>query len=318
MNEDHRGPVLSALGVSREFSVGSETVHAVRDITLDVYPGEMVALLGRSGSGKTTLLNLLGGLDNPTRGVVHFEGRDMAAMSPAELAALRRTKLGFVFQSFGLLPLLSAQENVELPLRIAGLGRREQERMTREALDTVQLLHRMRHRPYELSGGEQQRVAIARAMVLRPPLILADEPTAELDSTTSRAIFALLSDVVASEQMTVVVATHDRVVLDVVHRVLELEDGELVRVYKTGEEEAPEGEAQAEVIELHPEAAEPAPVSDPLHWQRPGAGGARAFDAAPEQPPADDGATRPDAWDDTQTDAEPEPERSPWARPLDR
>ena len=318
MNEDHRGPVLSALGVSREFSVGSETVHAVRDITLDVYPGEMVALLGRSGSGKTTLLNLLGGLDNPTRGVVHFEGRDMAAMSPGELAALRRTKLGFVFQSFGLLPLLSAQENVELPLRIAGLGRREQDRMTHEALDTVGLLHRMRHRPYELSGGEQQRVAIARAMVLQPPLILADEPTAELDSTTSRGIFALLSDVVASEQMTVVVATHDRVVLDVVHRVLELEDGELVRVYKTGEEEAPERDAQAEVIELHPESAEPAPLPDPFHWQRPGAGGARAFDAAPEQPPADDGAVEPDAWDDTQPDAEPgrSARRGPTPRPL--
>ncbi len=320
MNERHPGPVLSARNVSREFSVGSETVHAVRDVTVDVYPGEMVALLGRSGSGKTSLLNLLGGLDNPTDGVVDFEGRDLARMSAGELAAVRRTKLGFVFQSFGLLPLLSAHENVELPLRIAGLGRREQERMTRAALDTVGLLHRTRHRPYELSGGEQQRVAIARAIVLRPQLILADEPTAELDSSTSRAIFTLLSDVVVTDQMTVVVATHDRVVLDVAHRVLELEDGELVRFYKTGEEEAPQ--PKAEVIELQPEAAEPDAALGPAHWARPGAEPARTVEAAPPEAvadePTEEPAPDPDESGDAEPEGDPEPEISPWARPLDR
>ncbi|MEE9284781.1 MAG: ABC transporter ATP-binding protein [Dehalococcoidia bacterium] len=228
MNDVPEDAVIAARGVGRDFASGDEVVRAVRDVSMDVFPGEMVALLGRSGSGKTTLLNLLGGLDSPTHGAVYLDGHDFATFTGAEMAEIRRRKLGFVFQTFGLLPLLSAQENVELPLRIAGASRGERERLGREALDTVGLLHRVRHRPYELSGGEQQRVAIARAIVHKPPVILADEPTAELDSVSANAIFSLLAQVVVQDRLAVVVATHDRAVVDLAHRVLELEDGALV------------------------------------------------------------------------------------------
>ncbi len=228
MDQALDGTVLAAREAGRDFATGGVVVHAVRDVTLDVLPGELVVLLGRSGSGKTTLLNLLGGLDTPTHGAIYLEGRDMATLSSAELAQVRQRKLGFVFQSFGLLPLLSALENVELPLRIAGDGRRDRESRARAALETVGMLHRLRHRPYELSGGEQQRVAVARAIVHSPPIILADEPTAELDSANSKAIFALLSQVVEQQRTAAVVATHDRMALEVAHRVLELEDGALV------------------------------------------------------------------------------------------
>ncbi|MCI0769889.1 MAG: ABC transporter ATP-binding protein [Chloroflexi bacterium] len=228
MNQIPEDAVVAARGVGRDFAVGGEVVHAVRDVSLDIFPAEVVVLLGRSGSGKTTLLNLLGGLDTPTEGVVYLRGRDLSTFSASELAQMRRTDLGFVFQTFGLLPLLSAQENVELPLRIAGASRSERERLARVALDTVGLLHRVRHRPYELSGGEQQRVAIARAIVNKPPLILADEPTAELDSVSASSIFSLLAEIVVQDRLAVVVATHDQAVLDVAHRVLKLEDGALV------------------------------------------------------------------------------------------
>ena len=220
--------LISAREVTRTFEVGGQTVYAVHDTSVDVFPGEFVVLLGRSGSGKTTLLNLLGGLDRPSSGAVYFEGRDLATFGGDELARLRRDKLGFVFQSFGLLPLLSAKENIELPLRIAGASGRDRDSRTRDALEIVGLGHRTGHRPYELSGGEQQRVAIARALVHRPPVILADEPTAELDSVNSKAIFELMADVVDRERLTVVIATHDRLALDLAHRVLELEDGSLV------------------------------------------------------------------------------------------
>lgn len=228
MTQPADGTLISARETGRRFLSGSQMVDALRDVSMDLFPGELVAVIGRSGSGKTTLLNLLGGLDSPTTGTVYFEGRDMASLSGGELTHLRRHKLGFIFQSFGLLPLLSAQENVELPLRISDVPRQLREERTRQALDTVGLLHRMKHRPYELSGGEQQRVAIARAIVHKPPLILADEPTAELDSATAKTIFSLLAQVVLRDRVTVVVATHDRTVLDVAQRVLELRDGTLV------------------------------------------------------------------------------------------
>ena len=221
------GAIVSARDISRAFMLGGEEVHAVRGVSMELYAGELVAIIGRSGSGKTTLLNLLGGLDNPSSGLVYLDGHDLALMSEKEQTRVRREKLGFVFQSFGLLPLLSAYENVELPLRIAGMGRHDRDARTRQALDTVGLNHRLRHRPYELSGGEQQRVAIARAIVHRPPLILADEPTAELDSATATGIFDLLRQVVYTDKVTVVVATHDRLITDVAHRVLEIQDGAL-------------------------------------------------------------------------------------------
>ena len=228
MTQPVDGTIISARDAGRRFLSGSQEVEALRSISMDLFPGELMAVIGRSGSGKTTLLNLLGALDNPTTGAVYFEGRDMASLTGSQLTDLRRHKLGFVFQSFGLLPLLSAQENVELPLRISGVSRQERKERTRLALDTVGLLHRMKHRPYELSGGEQQRVAIARAIVHKPPLILADEPTAELDSATAKTIFSLLAHVVLQDKVTIVVATHDRTILQVAHRVMELRDGRLV------------------------------------------------------------------------------------------
>ena len=175
--------VLAAVNVGRVYRLGSEEIVAVDDVSIDVPAGKFVALVGRSGSGKTTLLNLMAGLDQATSGSILFEDRDMADMSENELIELRRHKIGFVFQSFGLLPLLSAFENVELPLRISGARSREREQRANEALEMVGLAARARHRPYELSGGEQQRVAIARAMVIRPSLMLADEPR---ESSTHR------------------------------------------------------------------------------------------------------------------------------------
>jgi putative ABC transport system ATP-binding protein len=173
------------------------------------YSGEMLLITGPSGSGKTTLLNLLAGLDMPTSGFVHLDSQDLATLSEWELAQLRRHKIGFVFQSFGLLPLLSAYENIELPLRIAEWGRSERNRRTEEVLDLIGLGDRAGHRPYEMSGGEQQRIAVARAMVHRPTLILADEPTGELDSATGTAIFTLLKNIAEQENVAIIVASHD-------------------------------------------------------------------------------------------------------------
>ena len=220
--------VLAAVNVGRVYRLGSEEIVAVDDVSLEVPAGKFVALVGRSGSGKTTLLNLMAGLDQATSGSILFEERDMAEMSESELIDLRRHRIGFVFQSFGLLPLLSAFENVELPLRISGAGSREREQRANEALEMVGLAARSRHRPYELSGGEQQRVAIARAMVIRPSLMLADEPTGELDSSNARAIFGLFAEMVREEGISVVAATHDSTLLSLADEVLEMRDGRIV------------------------------------------------------------------------------------------
>jgi ABC-type lipoprotein export system ATPase subunit len=166
---------------------------------------------------------------------VLFEGRDLSEMSERELTEIRRHKIGFVFQSFGLLPLLSAFENVELPLRISGVKAREREERTREALEMVGLSRRSRHRPYELSGGEQQRIAIARAMVTRPPLLLADEPTGELDSTNARTIFGLFEEMVRVQKISVVAATHDSTLLAMAHEVKEIRDGRIIEPAEQGE-----------------------------------------------------------------------------------
>ncbi|MDP3910587.1 MAG: ABC transporter ATP-binding protein, partial [Gemmatimonadales bacterium] len=218
-------PLIDIQGVSRDFQVGGQTIHALRDVTFSVGRGDFVAVIGRSGSGKTTLLNVIAGLDRPTSGKVLIDGLEVSAMTEAQLTELRRRKLGFVFQSFGLLPLLSAYENVEIALRIAGAGIRERGRRASEVLEMVGLGRRAKHRPYELSGGEQQRVAIARALANRPQIILADEPTGELDSTTATSIFALLLDIAASEGVTIVTTTHDLLVMERARRVLELSDG---------------------------------------------------------------------------------------------
>lgn len=220
--------IIDIENLTRIYDLGAEQVAAVSDVTLQVPPGQFIALVGRSGSGKTTLLNLMAGLDKPSSGTILFEGEDLAQMGEKELTNIRRHKIGFVFQAFGLLPLLSAFENVELPLRISGYGVREREERTREALEIVGLLPRANHRPYELSGGEQQRVAIARAIVTRPPLILADEPTGELDSTNAQSIFGLFREMVESQGITVVAATHDSTLLAMADQVNEMRDGSIV------------------------------------------------------------------------------------------
>ncbi|MDA0768887.1 MAG: ABC transporter ATP-binding protein [Chloroflexi bacterium] len=226
--------LLAAVDLSRTYMLGSEEVHALRDISLNIFPGQFVAVVGRSGSGKTSLLNIMAGLDKPSGGQVLFEERDLANMSEDDLTNLRRHRIGFVFQSFGLLPLLSALENVELPLRISGVGTREREERTREALEIVGLWNRAKHRPYELSGGEQQRVAIARAIVIRPSVILADEPTGELDSNNAHSIFGLFKDMVVKQGISVVAATHDSTLLSMADEVKEIRNGRLLEHAEVG------------------------------------------------------------------------------------
>ena len=229
MNRPARSQRLVAtVDLHRSYFVGSEEVRALRGVNLVVRPGEFVAVVGRSGSGKTTLLNIVAGLDRPDSGQVLFQERDVAQMTESELTELRRHELGFIFQSFGLLPLLSAYENVELPLRISGVGAKERQERAREALDMVGLWPRSRHRPYELSGGEQQRVAIARAIVNRPPLLLADEPTGELDSVNARSIFGLFKQMVKDQGISVLAATHDSALLAMADQVKEMHDGSLI------------------------------------------------------------------------------------------
>ena len=227
-------PLITTIDVSRTYNLGSEEVNAVKGVSITVLPGQFITLVGRSGSGKTSLLNLMAGLDRATSGRVLIEGRDVSEMSEADLIEVRRHKLGFVFQSFGLLPLLSAFVNVEIPLRISGVPHAEREERTRDALELVGLSRRSRHRPYELSGGEQQRVAIARAIVGRPPVVLADEPTGELDSVNARSIFGLFKEMVRDQGISVVAATHDSTLLAMADEVKEMRDGTLVdRVQET-------------------------------------------------------------------------------------
>ena len=220
-------PLISVRGLVRVFGSGDSAVTAVDGMDLDVYGQELLAVTGRSGSGKTTLLNIMAGLDRPTAGSVVLDGLSLPDLRESELVELRRRLIGFVFQSFGLMPLLSAQENVELPLHIGGVGWRERRRRAAEALDTVGLGPRARHRPYEMSGGEQQRVAIARALVTGPAVIFADEPTGELDSATAMSVIEILRDTAHDRQVTVVVATHDLTLAGMADRRLNLVDGRL-------------------------------------------------------------------------------------------
>lgn len=217
--------ILSARGLTRIFGAGTAAVTAVNGVDLDIAPGEFLAMQGRSGSGKTTLLNLLAGLDQPTAGAVYFEGRNLAELAEGQLVELRRNRIGFVFQSFGLIPLLSAYENVELPLHIGGTAWRERRQRAAQALELVGSGSRMGHRPYELSGGEQQRVAIARALVTNPAALFADEPTGELDSATGQAIAAILRDIAKERGVTVIAATHDLALAALASRAIAMVDG---------------------------------------------------------------------------------------------
>ena len=222
------GLVIAAQGVSRVFGSGATAVTALSSIDLSVEQGDFLVVTGRSGSGKTTLLNLLSGLDRPSTGTVWFHGNDLAGLRESELVEMRRHRIGFIFQSFGLMPLLSAQENVELPLHIGGVSWRDRRQRATEALAAVGLGSRARHRPYELSGGEQQRVSIARALVTKPDVVFADEPTGELDTATARSIADTLGEVASSRRATVIVATHDLELAPTAQRRLDLVDGEIV------------------------------------------------------------------------------------------
>jgi ABC-type lipoprotein export system ATPase subunit len=215
----------------RVYRSGVQEVSALRGVDLQIKFGSFVTLKGRSGSGKTTLLNCIGGLDRPTSGVVNVFGRNLMELSEDQLTHWRRKQVGFVFQAFGLLPMLSAYENVELMARIAGVRGKERRERTLHCLDLVGLQKQARHRPYEMSGGQQQRVGVARALVNHPQLILADEPTGELDSTTAREILALFRRIVDAEHMTLLVASHDALLDEYADRVLELKDGQITDIY---------------------------------------------------------------------------------------
>ena len=220
--------LVRTVGLERTYPVGSELVHALRGVDLEIGPGRFVAFQGRSGSGKTTLLNLIGGLDEPTAGQVFLFGQDLGRLSEAERTRLRRDRLGFVFQSFALIPTFSAYENVELPLRIAGVGGRERRERAMRCLTLVGLRRWADHRPFEMSGGQQQRLSIARALVRRPALILADEPTGELDSETGRKIMILCQRLVREEGVTVLMATHAPTVEEFASDIYQLSDGRVV------------------------------------------------------------------------------------------
>ncbi len=213
--------------VTREFRSGAGIVQALRGITMRVQPGEFVALRGRSGSGKTTLLNILVGLDSPTQGVVKVLERDLSKMNESERARLRRDSIGIMFQNAHLFPSLTAQENVEIPLRLARMPSAQRTKQAREALERVGLSKRAHHRGLELSGGEQQRVALARALVHQPRFIVADEPTGNLDSLTGRDITKLLRDITHNTKIGMLVATHDPVFVASADRVLQIQDGRI-------------------------------------------------------------------------------------------
>jgi len=221
-------PMVETYDLVREFAVGSGVIRAVDGISMRVRRGELVAVVGRSGSGKTTLLSLIGALDRPTSGSVRVASEPVSEMDERDLVRFRRRAIGFIFQAFGLLPILSAAENVEIPLRLVGTEPGVRARRVAELLDLVGLGERANHRPYELSGGEQQRVAIARSLANRPGLLLADEPTGQLDSQTGHGIMALVRAIVRGEGTTGIVATHDPALIGLADRVIELRDGRIV------------------------------------------------------------------------------------------
>ncbi|WP_229819290.1 MULTISPECIES: ABC transporter ATP-binding protein [Streptomyces] len=212
----------------RSYGTGAAAVHALRGVSFDIPRGELVALKGRSGSGKTTLLNLVGGLDSPDDGRITIDGTDLAELGENRLLELRRDRIGFIFQSFGLIPILTAAENVGVPMRLRKADPEEREERVALLLALVGLADHAAQRPGELSGGQQQRVAIARALANKPALLIADEPTGQLDAETGLAVMELLRAVVRSEGVTALVATHDAQLLGLADRVLELSDGEII------------------------------------------------------------------------------------------
>src|SRR5262245_26756743 len=223
---------------TREYRLDGLSVYALRGVTLSIEPGDYVAIAGPSGSGKSTLMHLLGGLDRPTSGRLRLLGRDVSDLSAADLAALRNRVIGFVFQSFHLLPRTSARDNVALPLIYRGVRRAERRRRAAEGLARVGLTHRMGHKPNQLSGGEQQRVAIARALVTEPSVLLADEPTGNLDSASGEAVLALLEELNAERGVAVAIVTHDHAIAARARREITMRDGVIVASRCPGEERA--------------------------------------------------------------------------------
>jgi putative ABC transport system ATP-binding protein len=226
-NPREPAPVVEARGLTREYSFGKEVVHALCGVTFDVPAGDYVAIVGPSGCGKSTLLNLLGAIDRPTRGSVVINGTDVARMADREATSFRLHNIGFVFQRFYLMPTLSARENVELPMAEAGISKANRIARAKELLAYVGLSHRERHRPSELSGGEQQRVAIARALSNRPAILLADEPTGELDARTGAEIIALFGQL-NRDGTTLIVVTHDEELASAAKRTIHMRDGLIV------------------------------------------------------------------------------------------
>jgi putative ABC transport system ATP-binding protein len=221
-------PMVSVAGVRRTFGSAHTEVTALADVSLEVGRGELVALVGRSGSGKTTLLNIVGGLDRPDAGSVHVDGIDVASLTEDGQDDLRRNTVAFIFQGFGLVPELSAAENVGLPLRVQRWSAEDRERRVSLLLELVGLADHEEHRPDEMSGGQMQRVAIARALATSPRLLIADEPTGQLDTETGLAVMALIRGVVEAEGMTAIVSTHDPVMIALADRAVRIEDGRLV------------------------------------------------------------------------------------------
>jgi putative ABC transport system ATP-binding protein len=225
---------IRAAAVSRVFGSGETAVRALTEATLQIAPGELVVLRGPSGSGKTTLLNILGGLDTQTTGEVWIGEHELATASESELMQIRRHELGYIFQAFALIPVLSAAENIELPMRIVDMPAVERSDRVLELLDLVGLSAHANQRPDELSGGQQQRVGIARALANRPRILIADEPTGQLDSVTASAMMQLIAGLVHSQSVAAIVATHDPTMADLADRVIEIHDGRLTAPSVTG------------------------------------------------------------------------------------
>jgi len=231
----HSENTVRTIDLYKEFQLGVHTVHALRGVTLTIKRGEFISIMGPSGTGKTTLFNLIGGLDKPTKGEVFIDEVDIAQLDPFELAWMRCRKIGYIFQSFRLIPVMTALENVTMPMIFAGVNQDEARDQAVEILTTVGLGDRLKHKPGKLSGGQQQRVAIARAFANSPAIILADEPTGNLDLTTGRQIIELLKSMNQQHRATVISATHDHKMLDVSDRIIWLNDGQIDRIEKRAE-----------------------------------------------------------------------------------
>jgi putative ABC transport system ATP-binding protein len=225
---DTTAPVIEISDVWKLHKLGDEVVKALVAADLTVMPGEFVCLMGPSGSGKSTLLNIIGGLDRPTKGIVKVAGKDTSKLTESQFAALRHDTVGFIFQSYNLIPFLSAVENVELPLMFEPYDRKSLRKRAIELLELVGLGHRVHHQPTKMSGGEQQRTAIARSLISNPTLVLADEPTANLDHKTGETVVRMLRDLCSTLGVTVVASTHDPTVADEASRVIRMKDGEIV------------------------------------------------------------------------------------------